>query len=176
MEEEKKDILDAMSFTKTFVKKLFIKYCYFGIIAYILLEISREFLPNFARIIVLVLIIYGFIQKVHLSAVSEVFTLGKTKASDNNKIQKNLMIIYGILFIVGTIGAIILYFYNLRKIEILTSLGLTGVAFIEDKEVLRNNAMHHLIRSIVVQLVADVAIAFLCIDKFKKESAQGDVH
>lgn len=105
MEEKIKEIFDTKKFTKTFIKKLFTNYIFVGIFAYILLEISQEFFPDILRILVILLLLYLLIKKVHLAAISETFMLGKINSNDISKISKNIIIVYCVLFLIGVIGA-----------------------------------------------------------------------
>ena len=174
MEEKIKEIFDTKKFTKTFIKKLFTNYIFVGIFAYILLEISQEFFPDILRILVILLLLYLLIKKVHLAAISETFMLGKINSNDISKISKNIIIVYCVLFLIGVIGAFGSYLLSLRTIENLSSAGLIFESLTGSKEVMQSNAIRSLIVNIIIQVVANGVLAFLCVNKFKKESNKSE--
>lgn len=145
-----------------------------GIFAYILLEISQEFFPDILRILVILLLLYLLIKKVHLAAISETFMLGKINSNDISKISKNIIIVYCVLFLIGVIGAFGSYLLSLRTIENLSSAGLIFESLTGSKEVMQSNAIRSLIVNIIIQVVANGVLAFLCVNKFKKESNKSE--
>ena len=138
MSEKIKETFDVKNFTKTFIQKLFINYIWVGIFSYILLEISQEFFPHILILLVVIILIYILIKKIHLAAISETFMLGKIKSDDVNKIAKNIIIVYCVLFLIGTIFAVGNYLFSLKTIETLSSSGLIFESLTGSKEAMQN--------------------------------------
>ena len=172
MSEKNKEIFDVKVFTKTFIQKLFINFIWVGIFSYILLEISQEFFPDILRLLVVIFLIYLVIKKIHLAAISETFMIGKINSEDVNKIAKNIIIVYCVLFFIGTIFSVGNYFISLKTIEKLNSSELIFESITGSKEVMQNNAIRKLLYNTIIQLTSNVVLAFICVKKFKKESAK----
>ena len=172
MSEKVKETFDAKNFTKTFIQKLFINFIWVGVFSYILLEIAQEFLPKSLRLIVVIFLLYIAIKKIHLAAISETFMLGKINPDDINRIVKNIIIVYCVLFLVGTFFAVGNYLISFKTIENLSSSGMLLESITGSKEVMKSNAMHNLLYSTILQLASNGVLAFLCVKKLKKESSK----
>lgn len=170
MEEKVKEIFDVKKFTKTFIQKLIINFIWVGVFGFILLDISQEYFPDILRILVILLLVYLLVKKVHLASISETFTLGKINSDDIDKIKKKIILVYCGLLLIGIIGALWNYFISIRTIQNLNSAGLVFESLTGSVETMKSNAMYNLIINIVIQIIIQTVLAFICIHKFKKES------
>ena len=152
-QNERKE-LSSKDFTKKFIKNLIINGLIVGIVLYIVYGIAKEFLPSIAILILNFVLIFVGIVKIYLSSIKDTFYEGKIQQTDINKIARNIVLIFVVLFL---INVALNYLSYLCSLEYAKLLGLQDIA-------LRN-----LIINIVVNIVMYTIITIICRIKFLKE-------
>lgn len=159
IEPKERRNLSSGEFTKLFIKNFLLNSIFVGIVLYIVYEIGKEILPTAVTTILGFVLVFAGIVKIYLSAIKESFYEGKIYQADINKIAKNIVLIFVVLFLVN-VG--LDYMAYARGIKFAQALGM--------EDILTRN----LIINTIVNVVMYTIIAISCRVKFLKECENQD--
>ncbi len=154
IEPKERKELSSGEFTKLFIKNFFLNSIFVGIVLYIVYAIGKEFLNGIATTILSFVLVFVGIIKIYLSAIKESFYEGKIYQADINKIVKNIILVFVVLFLINVGLDYISYASSLKFAKV---LGLEDIAF-------RNFMIN-----IIVNVIMYTIITISCRMKFLKE-------
>lgn len=154
--KERKE-LSAKEFTKLFIKNFFLNSILVGIVLGLIYELLKGALPNLLKTVLSLVLTFIGIMKIYLSAINDTFYEGKIYKSDVNKIAKNILITFFVVFLINVIFDSVSYISSLRLAK---ALGLEDITF------------RNFIINIIIDVVLYLIIAISCRVKFLKESSK----
>ena len=154
IEPKERRNLSSREFTKLFIKNFLLNSIFVGIVLYVVYEVVKEILPTTVTTSLSFVLIFAGMVKIYLSAIKDSFYEGKIYQADINKIAKNIVFIFVIIFLINVVRDYISYVRGFKVAQVLSM----------EKDLNRN-----LIINTIVNVVMYTIIAISCRIKFLKE-------